>query len=368
MRRVPLKSVNNGDILAQSIYDHRGRILLKAGNRLNENRCKKAYDHNVRSVYIADDDDDIGSLKDVVSPLVRIEAVESVRSIYEKFINKTTSNDIMEGRTVRFDENPHIVKMMKAAEKLTDEIFLNPTAMVEMVSIKSFDNYHYEHAVNVAVLSLLLGMDLRLKEDDLSKLVLAALLMDIGNDFISDDILNKPSSLTDDEWDIIKTHPEKSCEYLERKTDISTTIRHIILRHHERYDGSGYPNGVKGDEIHEFARIIAIADTYDALTSDRPWREAYSPDEALELIMGSSGTLFDFAYVNLFAKRVVAYPIGTYVLLSNGDQGEVSDINPDVPLRPIVKILKHATEGKYETVDLCESLSTTVEKVIYQIE
>ncbi len=97
--------------------------------------------------------------------------------------------------------------------------------------------------------------------------------------FISDDILNKPDSLTDEEWDVIKTHPEKSCDYLERKTDISMTIRHIILRHHERYNGSGYPHGVAGEEIHEFARIIAIADTYDALTSDRPWRDAYSPDE-----------------------------------------------------------------------------------------
>lgn len=368
MRRIPLKNVQKGDILAQSIYDQKGRILLKAGNRLSEGLCSKAYDHNIRSIYVADDEDDVGSLKDVISPLVRIEAVESVRSIYEKFITKTTTKDITEGRAIRFDENPHIVKMMKAAEKLTDEVFLNPKAMVEMVSIKSFDNYLYEHSVNVAVLSLLLGMDLNLKEDALGNLVLAALLMDIGNDFINTDVLHKEGELTPEEFEIIKEHPLKSNEYLDRKTDISMTIRHIIMQHHERIDGSGYPNGVKGDEIHDLAKILAITDSYDALTSDRPWRDAHSPDEALELIMGSAGRLYDFKYVNLFAKRVVAYPIGTYVLLSNGDQAMITDINPDVPLRPIVKILKHAGEDNYEEIDLCTNLNTTIEKVIYQIE
>lgn len=368
MRRIPLTHIKEGDIVAQSIYDRRGRVLLKAGNRLSKKIADKVHVHNIRSIYITDDDDDVGSLKDVVSPLVRMEAVESIKNIYENFVTNATANDVVSGRTTFFNENPHIVKMMKAASKLTDEIFLNPKAMVEMVNLKSFDNYIYEHATNVAVLSLLLGMDLGLKEDDLNKLVLTALLMDIGNDFIDSKILTKEGELTEEEFEEVKTHPDKSHDYLTRKTDISATIRHIILQHHERIDGSGYPSGAKADEIHVLARIIAIADTYDALTSDRPHRPAHDPSEALEMIMGSAGRLFDFEFVNLFAKRVVAYPVGTYVLLSNGDKGMVIDINADLALRPIVKVLRKATEHDQKVFDLSVDLNITVDKVIYQLD
>jgi len=368
MRRIPIASARGGDILAQSIYDPRGRVLLKAGNRLSTYLIGKVRDHQIHSLYIADSDDDVGSLKDVVSPLVRLEAVQSVREIYEKFIAKTTAEDVLEMRRHQFRESPVILKLMEAADKLSDEVFLNPNAMVEMVSIKSLDNYLYEHAVNVAVLSLLLGMDLHLKEDDLGKLVLAALLMDIGSHFIDSAILSEPGPLSPEQRRAMEEHPAISHEYLTKKTQLSASVRHLILQHHERMDGSGYPAGAAGDEIHPLARILAITDTYDALTSDRPHRAAYSPDEALEMIMGSAGRRFDFDLVNLFAKRVVAYPVGTYVRLSNSDQGEVVDINTDIPLRPVVKILRHGSpQNTAKEIDLAKDLNITVAEVIYQL-
>lgn len=368
MRRIPINSARQGDILAQSVYDPKGRVLLKAGNRLTPYLISKIREHNTHSLYIADSDDDVGSLKDVVSPLVRLEAVQSVRDIYEKFISKTTADDMLEMRKQQFRESPIIMKLMAAAEKLTDEVFLNPEAMVEMVSLKSLDNYLFEHAVNVAILSLLLGMDLRLKEDDLGKLVLAALLMDIGSHFVDSAIMNHPGPLSTEQMDAVKGHPGISHEYLTKKTQLSASVRHIILQHHERMDGSGYPSGSAGDDIHYLARILAITDTYDALTSDRPHRPAYSPDEALEMIMGSGGRKFDFAMVNLFAKRVVAYPVGTYVRLSNNDQGEVVDINSDIPLRPVIKILKSGSKPPSpEKIDLSRNLNITISQVIYQI-
>lgn len=369
MRRIPTHSARNGDILAQSIYDPKGRVLLKAGNKLTSYLLSKIKEHHINSLYIADSDDDVGSLKDVVSPLVRLEAVQSVRDIYEKFIAKTTAEDLMEMKRNQFRDSPIITRLMEAAEKLSDEVFLNPNAMVEMVSIKSLDNYLYEHAVNVAVLSLLLGMDLHLKEDDLGKLVLAALLMDIGSHFVDPAILNTPGPLTAEQMDAVKVHPATSHEYLTKKTSLPTAIRHLVLQHHERMDGSGYPNKTTGNEIHYLSRILAITDTYDALTSDRPHRPGYSPDEALEMIMGSAGRKFDFDMVNLFAKRVVAYPVGTYVRLSNNDQGEVVDINVDIPLRPIVKILKPGSPQNTEKeINLAKNLNITVAQVIYQLE
>ncbi len=369
MRRIPTRSARKGDILAQSIYDPKGRVLLKAGNRLTLYLISKIKEHQINSIYIADSDDDVGSLKDVVSPLVRLEAVQSVRSIYEKFIVKTTAEDIKEMKRNQFRESPIITRLMAAAEKLSDEVFLNPNAMVEMVSIKSMENYLYEHAVNVAVLSLLLGMDLHLKEDELGKLVLAALLMDIGSHFLPPDILNTPGPLTAEQMEIVKQHPTTSHEYLTKKTQMPAAVRHLILQHHERMDGSGYPNSTAGVDIHPLARILAITDTYDALTSDRPHRPGFSPNEALEMIMGSAGRQFDFDMVNLFAKRVVAYPVGTYVRLSNNDQGEVIDMNNDIPLRPVVRILKPGSpRNREQEINLVKNLNITVKQVIYQLE
>lgn len=368
MRRIPLSSARKGDILAQSVYDPRGRVLLKAGNRLTVYLISKIKEHQIHSLYIADSDDDVGSLKDVVSPLVRLEAVHSVRQIYDNFLTKTTADDIMEMKRHQFRDSPIISKLMQSAEKLSDEVFLNSNAMVEMVSIKSLDNYLYEHAVNVAVLSMLLGMDLHLKEEELGKLVLAALLMDIGSHFVDTDILNTPGPLTPEQMSEVQKHPATSHEYLTKKTQLPASVRHLILQHHERMDGSGYPSGTKGNDIHPLARILAIADTYDALTSDRPHRPGYSPNEALEMIMGSAGRQFDFTMVNLFAKRVVAYPVGTYVRLSNGDQGQVMDMNVDIPLRPVVKILKHAPGNTEKEINLAKNLNITVTEVIYQLD
>lgn len=368
MRRIPINSARKGDILAQSVYDPRGRVLLKAGNRLTTYLITKIKEHQIHSLYIADSDDDVGSLKDVVSPLVRLEAVHSVRLIYENFLTKTTAEDILNMKRNQFRDSPIISQLMLAAEKLSDEVFLNSKAMVEMVSIKSLDNYLYEHAVNVAVLSLLMGVDLRLKEDELGKLVLAALLMDIGSHFVAQEILNTPGPLSPEQMAEIQKHPATSHEYLTKKTQLPAAVRHLILQHHERMDGSGYPNGTLGPEIHPLARILAIADTYDALTSDRPHRPGYSPNEALEMIMGSAGRQFDFEIVNLFAKRVVAYPVGTYVRLSNGDQGQVIDMNIDIPLRPVVKILKHGPGNTEQEINLAKNLNITVTEVIYQLD
>jgi len=368
MRRVPINDVLEGDILASEVYDSEGRVLLKSGNRLDRYLISKIADHRVQSVYITENIDEESPLDDVVSPLVRLKAIDSVRKIYIEFVAQTTIENMYSGNKDFFNENPHILELMVIADELTDEVINNLKARIEMSSIKSMNNYMYEHSVNVAVLSLLLGMDLHLKEKDLSTLVLGALLMDIGNGYVDSEILDKNASLSEEEIENIRKHPQLSFDFLTNKTQLNYLTRHIILQHHERLDGSGYPHGISGDEIHPFARILAITDTYDALTSDRPYRKSYSPNEALEMIMSNTGTHFDIEYATLFCRRVVAFPVGTYVLLSNGDQGEVIDENIDLPLRPIVSIKKHFDENaKYETIDLKEQLNMTIKKVIYQI-
>jgi len=209
-----------------------------------------------------------------------------------------------------------------------------------LIDLKVFDDYTFYHSLNVAVLSLVLGVALKYNKEELYKLGLAALLHDIGKVFIPKDILNKKGKLTDEEFEIIKTHSDKGFEYLKNTYNVPITTYMGVRLHHEKYNGGGYPLGKKGEEIYVYARIIAIADVYDALTSDRVYRKAMTPSEAMEYIMGNSGIMFDPNLVELFIRKVAPYPVGTSVQLSDGRVGIVVENYENFCLRPKIKIIK----------------------------
>lgn len=369
MRRIPLESLKDGDIIGQALYDEQGRILLKAGIAVTERLKQKILALQLQSIYIADNQEDIGSLSDIISPSIRHDAIKIVKRIYDNFVNEETERNSQNTRKKSFTENEHIVHLNETVDAILMEVFSNKNAIVEMVDIKKMDNYLYEHAVNTAVLSLLIGLELQLSEKELRRLVIASLLMDVGNKLINSALLTKAGPLTLDEFKEVQQHVRKGFDFIKDHSDVPIHVRNLMLQHHERMNGSGYPLGLRGESIDPLARILAVADAYDALTSDRPHRKAYPPSEALEKIMGDAGTLYDFKIVNLFAKRVLAYPNGTYVALSNGDVGEVIASNRDIPLRPVVEILKHANpEDTYLTLDLKHHLSVVIEHVVYHIE
>jgi HD-GYP domain-containing protein (c-di-GMP phosphodiesterase class II) len=368
MRRIPLNEVKIGEIIGQAIYDDQGRILLKAGITITDRLLKKIEAQQILSIYIADDADDLESLSDIISPQLRNDAIKQVKNIYQEFVTEETERNIKAGKVNLFRENQHITNLAKMVEDILAEVFSNKNAVVEMVNIKKMDNYLYEHAVNTAVLSLLIGLEIHLNEQELRRLIIASLLMDVGNNLIDQAPLTKKGPLDNKERHIIETHVRKGFDFIRSYSDIPVNTRNLILQHHERIDGSGYPSGLVDREIDKLAKIIAIADAYDALTSDRPYRPAYHPNEALEKIMGDAGKLYDFSLVNVFAKRVLAYPVGTYVKLSNGDIGEVIAINKDIPLRPVVELLKTVSNTNAITVDLKAELSIVIEHVVYHIE
>lgn len=169
-------------------------------------------------------------------------------------------------------------------------------------------------------------------------------MIDIGKVFVSQEILNKPDKLTEEEYEHMKSHSLMGYEYLKKRLDIPVVSYIGALQHHERYDGTGYPHGVEGTKISLFGKIIAVADVYDALVSDRPYRKPLLPSEAMEYIMGGSGTMFDTQIVNVFIQRVSPYPVGTSVLLSDGYVGIVVENYSDCCLRPKIKVIGHKTE------------------------
>ena len=225
---------------------------------------------------------------------------------------------------------------------MVDEILKTPDALLNLVDIKSFDDYTFTHNVNVATLSVIIGQSLGLSGSDLFDLGLGALLHDVGKLKISLSILNKEGKLTEAEFTEMKRHPTFGYEVLCRSQDIPERSRMVALQHHERFHGKGYPRGLTGESISLFGRICAIADVYDALTTDRPYRVAMPPHEAMKIVMGGIDSQFDPKVLTSFVHKMSIYPSGSLVFLNDGSVCLVLKPNPKTVLRPLIKLLKNS--------------------------
>lgn len=206
------------------------------------------------------------------------------------------------------------------------------------------ENIQYNHALSIAVICIAIGKELRMNRGDIFELAFAAVIHDIGDAALPDGLLDKPAKLTEAEFDEVKKHTKEGYKILsEAESPLSEHIKEGVLSHHERYDGSGYPNGLKGKAIPLFARIISVADVYSALTSARPYRSAYQAAEAIEYIMGNAGRQFDSGVVKAFLKVVSPYPIGSCVKLSSGERAVVAEQHPENPLRPVIFLIDDPT-------------------------
>ncbi|MCR5153405.1 MAG: HD domain-containing protein, partial [Lachnospiraceae bacterium] len=209
---------------------------------------------------------------------------------------------------------------------------------LDLQDLRTFDNYTFAHSVNVAVYACNVGLGMNLNMDELEDLVLAALLHDLGKQEIPDEILNKPGRLTQEEFALIKTHPEMSYKIIQERLDISSMVKNAVLCHHENYDGSGYPNGLSGNAITLSARILHVVDVYDALVSKRTYKASYSPFAAIEILEGGKGSLYDPDVVEAFLKYVPIYPKGTEVELDGMVKGIVVENSGERNLRPIIRL------------------------------
>ena len=314
MRFVAIEKTVPGMKLAKAIYDSYDRVLLNSGKILNGELISKLSVRGIPGVYIDDELTRNIVVQEVISNELRLQAVNSIREF-------------------------NIDSTINISHKIVDQLLDSDSIMLDLIDLRTYDDYTYRHSVNVAVLTTIVGIAMNYKYDTLVNLCLAAILHDIGKIQIDTDILNKTTTLTEEEFSIIKEHPRIAHNLLKDNWDISSTTKIGILLHHENEDGSGYPMGLKGKEIHKFAKIIHVCDVYDALTSKRPYKEPYSPAESAEYLMGGGGTLFDKNIVELFLGYVPLYPKCTSVLLSNGMEAIVVENYKNNVLRPKVMYL-----------------------------
>lgn len=329
MRFIPTYCLREGMLLAKNLYGKTGDLMLKAGTILDSNYVNGIKRLGYNGIYIEDDLSKDIEVVSIINEDLRREAVKGMKDIF-----------IYAERADTKKQTTQIEQTKKYVENIVDEILSNKHIMVNMVDLKVFDDYTFYHSLNVAVLSVVMGVALNLNKEELYKLGLGGLLHDVGKVFIDKEILNKPGKLTYEEYESVKKHSEMGFGYLKKEFDIPIKSYIGTLEHHERFDGAGYPSGRKGTEISLFGRIIAIADVYDALTSDRPYKKAFLPSEAMEYIMGNCGEMFDPELVNIFVRKVAPYPIGTCVKLSNGKVGIVLQNYEDCCMRPRIRIFE----------------------------
>lgn len=240
----------------------------------------------------------------------------------------------------------HDVRMGKAidtealgtlVQDVSSSIARNNTALISLARLKSKDDYTYMHSVAVCGLMIALAKQLKLSEEQTRQAGLAGLLHDIGKAGIPNEVLNKPGALTDDEFSLVKLHPERGHQILLDAQVTDEVALDVCLHHHEKVDGSGYPHRLKGEEISLFARMGAVCDVYDAITSNRPYKEGWDPGVSLQRMSQWNGH-FDEAVFKAFVKSLGIYPVGSTVKLKSGKLAIVIDQSPKSLLSPIVKV------------------------------
>ena len=260
--------------------------------------------------------------------------------------------DVRMGNALKLDGAVSLV------DELNQSIIRNPSALICLSRLKTADNYTYLHSVSVCVLMIALGRQLGMKDDMLKQAGIAGLLHDIGKVFIPDEVLNKPGKLTDEEFNIVKMHPVKGWEFLKDSGEVSDLILDVCRHHHERVDGMGYPDKLSGEALTLFARMGAVCDVYDAITSNRSYKKGWEPVESIRKMAEWKNGHFDEVVFHAFVKTVGIYPTGTLLKLKSGRLGVVTDQSKKSLVKPIVKVFFSTRSNMHilqEIVDLSKS-------------
>ena len=306
MIHLPIKDLKPGMVATQSIYNKKGESILTRGVPMTQEHIDllAAMDLTGLSVVSADPQISVPPPADVVEETTRSDAI---RKVYDTFHDLEDTGEL----------DPAV--LTPTAQAILRNALENRENLVQLTDIRLHDNYTFGHSVNVAVLSAILGSLCNVSGDDLVNLIIGALLHDIGKLIIPQHILTKPGQLSEQEFYIIKMHPEAGRLKLQ---DLSTPAAEVLAtiagQHHEHIDGRGYPDHLTGSQIHIFARIVAIADVFDALTSARSYKPAYRPHTAYRIMTKCSPGQFDEKLLNLFFDSVAIYPVGTVLKTTMG--------------------------------------------------
>ncbi|MFE4710397.1 HD-GYP domain-containing protein [Paenibacillus sp. NPDC056722] len=330
MRLVSVSRLQPGMRLGKKIYSDEGMILLSDGVELTDSLIKRLGRIDIGYVYVQDSLTEDVVIEGMLQDETRNQALKVIKT---QFQDMSGASGITKG-FYHLDK-----KFSGVMDSILDEMSAQETPMIMLLEMHTADNYLYVHSLNVCLYTLVMAIAHGYSKAELRVIGLGALLHDIGKTQIPVKIVQKPGKLTDEEFRQMQAHTEIGYRILKDEPNIPLLSAHCALQHHERIDGSGYPRGLKGGEIHEYAKWIGVADSYDAMTSSRVYKKAMLPHQAVEALYVGSGTLYEQRQLELFRDRVAIYPLGLTVKLSTGQSGVVVKIDSTTPHRPVVRIL-----------------------------
>jgi putative nucleotidyltransferase with HDIG domain len=347
----------------QDVFNARDVLVLSANSIIwNEKQIEALKRQGVTYLYInIERGKDVSPKKEIILPrqeqndinkreLEYYKEIEQAKIIHRQTLQ--TAKDVLD--SIKKGQTFSMQKVEKTAEDVVESILRNPDTLVSLSQIKGYDEYTYTHSVNVSVLVTSLAYSMGYNKEQLLHIGIGGLLHDIGKMKIPESILNKPGRLNEWEFKIIKKHPEHGLEILKDRKNISDISKAVVIQHHERYNGKGYPYGLRGENIYECGLIAAVADVYDALTSNRIYKAAIPPQKALAMIFKGADEEYSRRIVELFTRHLGIYPVGSFVKLVSGAMGVVTKVDRGNLLAPTVVILFNEAGQRLENPFECD--------------
>lgn len=346
MRLVSIDMLKPDMKIARAVYNQ-GALVLPEGRADVVRYIPNLHNMGIEYVYVEDGKSEGIEIPDAIAERTRV----GCKQVLQDTIKQFSITDKMETKGLE-----------TCVGNVISEILKNPDIQVSLNDIASNDEYTYTHSVSTMVYALMIARKLDYSEQKLFVLGMGTLLHDMGKMLIDKEVMFKEGALTKQEYEYVKMHSLYGYQTLRRISSMPEQARLIAYMHHERLDGSGYPQGLSGDDLNEYIRIVSIADVYDALTTDRCYRKRWPANKAMDFLVEKSGKEFDPVLVGLFTQQLAVYPNGSLVRLSNRYMGIVSKQNKSMPLRPFVRVIQDPDGNDivpYE-LDLMKELSVTI--------
>jgi HD-GYP domain-containing protein (c-di-GMP phosphodiesterase class II) len=356
MRLVPIADLSPDARLARDIFTGRDAApLLRAGVTLTERFIEHLNRAGIQAVWVEDSFSHGIAPEPVIAGQTRALATHALLALHEQ-----AKRAVVAGRTLDHEATDELSDVVDA---ILQEIEESDGKALVLADLCAADAYSIQHSIDVTALGLLIGRRMIIEhgwldykgerhddrqEERLFRLGMGLLLSDIGKLAVPDAILNKPGKLSEEEWEILRSHPKAGVKLIRDTGAWCPLVQACVLRHHERWDGSGYPEGKNGADVHEMARIAAVADSYDAITSERPYAPAKPAHVGVQTILAGAGTHFDPVICEVFARRVAPFPPGIEVELVDGRRAIVASVPEYRPDRPVVRVIN----GPESTVDV----------------
>ena len=340
---ISTRLLKEGMKIDQAVMDSTGRSLIEKGAYLDDFHIDYLQGKGIGGVYIQEGEPDPDELESQIPQYTR-EVIEKNRVEDRAKVKLTESVRKRVGEGIQFlynntDSENFSEATNNVANELMNTIFDNDAVAIDIGMLKVSDEYTFKHSVDVATMAMIIGRQYGLSQKEIHDLGISGLLHDVGKSKIPNEVLNKAGRLTDEEFALMKQHTLLGFEILKKRNEFSDSIMRGVLQHHEKINGKGYPLGNSADKIHLYAKIISVADIYDALVTERPYKSAFAKGDAIEMIMAMTEEL-DFNAMKSFLATVILYPVDSIVHLSNGENAKVIENNPENCLRPRLVGLK----------------------------